>query len=50
MTEKEIEKRIEQLENMMWFEEMKDFIDWTTYNAWEKERRELRELLQKGEK
>ena len=50
MSKTEIKNRIEQLEKIMWFEEMKNFIDWHKYNEWERERAELKAMLEEEEK
>jgi len=45
MSRKEIEDRIEVLKDLMWFEEMKDYIDWRVYNEWERELKDLKKKL-----
>ena len=45
MSRKEIEDRIEVLKDLMWFEEMGDYINWRVYNEWEAELKELKKKL-----
>ena len=45
MTRQDIMDRIEFLKDLMWYEEMKDYIDWPKYNEWERELKELRKKL-----
>ena len=37
MTRREIEKRIDQIEDAMWFMEMGEFIDWPKYRQYKDE-------------
>lgn len=40
---KDIQKRIDELEEVLFYLEMADYIDWEKYNRYEKELNELKE-------